>query len=121
MNATITVNFAGGAATTSEIELTVTGASIAVTQTGGLSLNGMSVPAIAIEPGAVTFACMPGASFPGRLALPLALSGPAPAITLNNLAQAHNPATVSWPTAYSLQTQILTPGDPLVLTGIIGS
>jgi hypothetical protein len=76
---------------------------------------------ISILGGGLSIATALGGMFDGSLTLALQWTGQDPALTLDNLAPTHgSPATITWPTATRPETQILTPGTPMVLSGIVG-
>ena len=124
MNAAVTITFAGGTASTNLVQLLVEHAEIALeTNDGVATAMDFAFTNISIAPGAVSLATPTGGTFDGTLALVLQWSGQDPAIILNNLVPAPHgdPATITWPTATGQETQILTPGTPLTLSGIAGS
>lgn len=119
----MTIDFGGGAASTSLVQLFVQHAALALDFNQGVAANiAGGVTNLSILPGGLSIATTPGAAFSGTLALVLQWTGQDPAVTLNNLALAThgNPATITWPTANGQETQILTPGTPLTLSGIVG-
>lgn len=122
MEASITINFAGGTAATNLVQILVAGGTIALDPRSGVTLAVPGVTNIAVGPGSVGISGPVGGRFSGTLMLLLGWSSGVPSVTLDNLVPtAGNPATITWPTASGLQVQILTPGDPMPLTGLIGS
>jgi len=123
MNAAVTIDFGGGTASAGIVRIAVEQAQVALGLNEGVATGiGGSFTNIAILAGAVSFATAAGGTFGGTLTLMLQWSGQDPAVTLDNLSFAHgNAATITWPTADGQQTQILTPGNPLTLNGIVGS
>lgn len=123
MDAPIMIDFAGGTAATSPVRVVPVDASFV------LQANAQTVAAIAgftsiaILPDGISFATAVGGVFEGTLTMVLQWSGADPQIALDNLVPgAHGgPATISWPTPTGEETQILSPGTPLTLTGIVGS
>lgn len=124
MNAAVTINFAGGTASTCLVQIFVEHAGVALELNQGVAAGiGSAFTNISIAPGAVWFATATGGAFGGTLTLVLQWSGQDPAILLNNLVPSPHgsPATITWPTAGGQETQVLTPGTPLTLSGIAGS
>jgi hypothetical protein len=124
VNAAVTINFAGGTASTDLVQVLVEHAQVALGLNEGVATGiDFAFTNISICPGAVSFATAAGGTFDGTLTLALQWSGQNPAIMLNNLVPAPhgNPATITWPTTQGQETQILTPGTPLTLSGITGS
>jgi hypothetical protein len=124
VSAVITFDFGGGSATTNRVFI--------VLQQGDFVLLKNTALAAAISSGMTNLSVISdqiwisagiGSELQGTLAAPIDWSSPqVPEVILNNLSNsANSPATVSWPTAAGVQTQRLTPGDPLELTGIIAS
>lgn len=122
MNAPVMIDFAGGAAATSPVQLRPIGGSFVLQANQRTAAAVAGFTSIAMLPGGVSFACAVGGIFDGTLAMVLEWSGQDPQIVLDNLVPAAHggPATISWPTATGQETQILSPGNPLTLTGIIG-
>ncbi|MDF7777505.1 hypothetical protein P1X14_19780 [Sphingomonas sp. AOB5] len=124
MSAMVSIDMAAGVASTNVVQLLFGQAEIALGANQGVSCSIIGIANIAITPESVTFATVTGGCFNGSLAMALQLyPSEEPTITLNNLVPGQNgyPATISWPTASGLQTQILTPGNPLTLCGIVSS
>lgn len=124
MIAAVTINFAGGAASASLVQIVVERGEFALGLNDGLATgSGCAFPNISIGSCSLSFATASGGIFDGTLTLGLQWSGPHPAILLSNLDPSPhgNPATITWPTAQGPETQILTPGTPLTLSGIAGS
>lgn len=122
MSALVTINFGGGSAMTNLVLIEVGQGEIALQQPDGLTaLISSGVTNIGAGSQTVTFATGLKAEFVGTLAVVIQWTPPQePSITLNNLANGiESPATVSWPTATVPQTQQLTPGQPLTLSGIV--
>jgi hypothetical protein len=123
VNAAVTINFAGGAASTNLVQVFVEHGEFSLELNEGVATGiGSAFTNVSIAPGTVGFATAAGGAFNGTLTLVLQWSGQDPAIILNNLVPAPhgNPATITWPTAGGQETQILTPGTPLTLSGIAG-
>lgn len=123
MSALITINFAGGAATSTSVDVVLSNCTVATSMDAGVSVAMASaLTNITVVSGQVTIATATGAQFNGSIVIAIDWSsGPAPAVTLNNLNNATRPATVTWPTEAGPETQILTPGDPMMLAGIVNS
>lgn len=122
MSAPIVIDFGGGQATTNIVEVQVTDATIALQAQSGLSASiGSGITNLSVTPDGVSIATGPGAILSGTLALAIDWpSSETPAVTLLNLAPASaSPPTLSWPTASGPETQILTQGNPLALSGIV--
>jgi hypothetical protein len=122
MSALITINFAGGSATSPGVEIVLTDCEVAPGANAGVTVAMASaLTNIAIVGAQVLISTAVGGQFTGSVAIQISWnSGRTPSVTLNNL---HNsvssPAMVTWPTALGPQTQILGPGDPISLSGII--
>lgn len=122
METTVTINFAGGTASTDPVQILVQGAQLVLDVTTGVALAAPGLTNLSIRPDLVAFASPPGGQFNGTIGLLLSWSGDDPAVTLNNLAPAEGePATIVWPAASGPVTQVLTPGTPMTLYGLIGS
>jgi hypothetical protein len=124
VNAAVTINLAGGAASTDLVQILVERAEFALELNEGVATGiGCAFTNISICRGAVSFATAAGGVFDGTLILALQWSGEDPVVMLNNLVPVPhgNPATITWPTVHGQETQILTPGTPLTLSGISGS
>jgi hypothetical protein len=123
MEATVTIDLGGGAASTNLVQLLVQHAAFALAPNQGVACDIASgVTNVSISPGAISIATASGATFSGTLTLLLQWTGQDPAVILNNLVPTHgNPATIAWPAASGPETQILTPGTPLTLSGISGT
>lgn len=120
MESTVTINFAGGTASTQLVQIFVQGAEIGLGITAGVTLTA-PLTNLSIQPGVVAIASPIGGRYDGRIALLLQWSGNDPTVALNNLVPAGGgPATVSWPTATGPETQALTPGTPITLNGLVG-
>ncbi|HWU96176.1 MAG TPA: hypothetical protein VN029_11295 [Sphingomonas sp.] len=123
MNADVTIDFAGGVASTSLVQVSLTGASFGLLTNDGVS-TAIPLPNLAVAAGHLTVATQPGGQFNGKIKLTLlGQASSLPVVTLNNLVPGSQrlPATIAWPSAAGTQTQILTPGDPLTLNGIAWS
>lgn len=123
MEAAVTIDLAGGVASASLVRILVQGAAVALGPDEGVTGNiAGGITNISILSGGLSIATAPSAAFGGTVTLALQWTGPAPAVTLDNLAPAPHgePATIRWPTASGQETQILTPGTPLTLSGITG-
>ena len=124
MSAVIVINFAGGTATGNSIIVALSNCTVSPGPNAGVTVAMASaLTNVTVLSSQVEIATGLDAQFNGSLSLSIAwASGAVPAITLNNLASADsNPATVMWPTATGRQTQILSPGNPTTLTGIVSS
>lgn len=124
MSALITINFAGGTAASNNVFVILTDCTVAPSaQNGVVVAMASGLTNISILSGQVSIATATGGKFDGSVAIEIDWStGSQPMVTLNNLQNGtSNPATVTWPTAGGPETQILTPGDPMPLTGIVSS
>ena len=124
MSAVIVINFAGGTATGNTVVVALSGCTVSPSLNAGATVAMASaLTNVTVLSSQVEIATGLHAQFNGSLSLSIAwASGAVPAITLNNLASADgNPATVMWPTATGQQTQILSPGNPTTLSGIVSS
>ena len=123
MSAQITINFGGGTATSSRVAIVQTDATISPNPQTGVSVAMASaLTNITVLSNQVAIATALNAAFDGSLTLSIAWSSGDPAVTLDNLqSSANSPATATWPTAAGPQTQILTPGNPLTLSGLVSS
>ena len=121
MDAQVTINFAGGVASTNLVQVILGQAVLALESVRGALADVVGFTNMTVHPGQVTFAAPTGGAFVWTLALTLSWSGEDPTVTLDNLVPAAHggPATVSWPTATGLETQVLTPGNALTLSGIV--
>jgi hypothetical protein len=123
MSALITINFAGGTATSPGVEVVLTDCQVAPGVNSGVTVAMASaLTNISVVGGQIVISTAVGGQFNGSVAIQISWgSGKTPSVTLNNLHNsASSPATVSWPTAIGPQTQILAPGDPISLSGIVG-
>jgi hypothetical protein len=123
MNATITINFANATATGNNVSLALNGCSVSPGANAGVSVAMASaLTNINILAGQVEIATAFNAQFNGSMSIAIGWQdGQQPEVTLNNLENSKSPATVTWPTESGPETQILSPGDPMILTGIAGS
>lgn len=122
MSAIVTINFAGGSATSPGVEVVLTDCEIAPGTNAGVTVAMASaLTNIAITSSQIMISTAVGSQFSGSVAIQISWdSGRMPVLTLSNLqTSTKGPATVTWPTAAGLQTQILVSGDPLSLPGII--
>jgi hypothetical protein len=119
--ATITINFAKGAATVNEVVVSLTNSSVSLSQDYGASVAMASAMTnITVLANQVTFATAYNAQFNGTMQMQITwTTGQEPAVTLDNLQNAPgSAATVTWPTATQPVTQYLSPGVAMPLTGI---
>jgi hypothetical protein len=124
MSATITVNFAGGTATNPGVDVVLGSCAVAPSMQNGVSVAMASaLTNISVTSGQVAIATAVGAQFNGSARLTISWTqGAQPTVTLNNLKNdSGSPALVTWPTSSGPQTQILSPGDPMALAGIVNS
>ena len=121
MDAQVTINFAGGIASTNLVQVVLGQAVLALQSVRGALANIVGFTNMTVYPAQIVFATPNGGAFDGTLALTLSWSGEDPTLTLDNLVQAPHgaPATVTWPVAGGTESQILTPGNPLALSGIV--
>ena len=122
MSALITINFADGAATSSNVFVLLADCTVAPGPSAGVVVAMASaLTNVSVTNAQVAIATANGARFNGSVAIAVGwASGQEPGVTLNNLQNgSEGQATVTWPTATGPQTQILTPGDPMVLSGIV--
>ncbi|MDF2385708.1 hypothetical protein JMG10_29855 [Nostoc ellipsosporum NOK] len=121
MDAQVTINFAGGVASTNLVQVILGQAVLALESVRGALADVMGFTNMTVHPAQVTFATPSGGAFVGTLALTLSWNGEDPTVTLDNLVpSAHGgPATITWPTANGPETQILTTGNALTLSGIV--
>ncbi|MGH6616991.1 hypothetical protein [Sphingomonas sp.] len=124
MTALITINFANGTAASNGVDVLLTNCQVAPGADYGVVVAMASaLTNISVFNSQVVISTATSALFNGSLTIQISWkSGAEPSVTLNNL---HNsggsPATVSWPTESGPQTQILSPGDPQTLSGIVNS
>lgn len=124
MYASITVDFAGGSAVTNLVQLRLGQAVVALRQDDGVTAQFSSgITNLAVETQSVSLATGLKAEFTGTITLTIEwTSSQEPSVVLDNLSNAPaTPATVTWPTQTVPQTEILTPGEPLTLSGISGT
>ncbi|HEX8380452.1 MAG TPA: hypothetical protein VF619_07885 [Allosphingosinicella sp.] len=127
MSATITVDFAGGSAAATEISVVLANARFVLDLNQATALTARSGPRgsgptnLSAQSGRVSIASGIGARLDATLALTIEWQPPdTPEITLNNMENPPNsPATVTWPTSGGPATQILAPGNPLPLNGLV--
>ncbi|WP_137861335.1 MULTISPECIES: hypothetical protein [unclassified Sphingomonas] len=122
MDAQVTINFAGGVASTNLVQVMLGQAVLALESLRGASASVVGFTNMTVYAERVTFATQSGGVFDGSLSLVLSWHGGDPSVTLDNLvpAPSHgNPATITWPTGSGQETQILTPGNALTLSGIV--
>lgn len=123
MQAEITLAFNGATAASSPVFVALDGATLAVSVVQGVTVAMTSgFTNVAVTASQLSFATMPKAQFGGTLQLQISWNaGTLPAVTLANVLPSSNPPTVSWPTASGPQHQVLSSGDPMSLSGIIGT
>lgn len=121
MSALVTINFAGGSATSPGVEVVLTDCEVALGANAGVTVAMASaLTNIAIVSGQVVISTAVGGQFNGSVAIQISWgSGRTPSVTLNNLHGGSSPAMVTWPTAVGPQTQILGLGGPISLSGIV--
>ncbi|MGK6355771.1 hypothetical protein ACMGDH_11180 [Sphingomonas sp. DT-207] len=123
MSALITINFADGTATSTGVEVVLANCEVAPGPDYGVSVAMASaLTNITVLSTQVIVSTATGAMFNGSLAIQISWGSGQPTVTLNNLRNgASSPALVTWPTAQGPQTQILSPGDAMPLSGIVNS
>jgi hypothetical protein len=124
MSADISINFAGATAKSNSVGVVLAGCTVSPSADGGVTVAMASaLTNITIVSNLVTIATALNAQFSGSLAMAIGwTSEQQPSVTLNNLQNpTDSPATVTWPTASAPQIQILTPGNPMPLTGIVNN
>lgn len=124
MNASITINLAGGTATSNNVFVELANSAVAPGSSDGVVVAMASaLTNVSVFSAEITVATASGAQFSGSIAIPISwTSSETPTVTLNNLLNpTGSPATVTWPTENGPEVQILSPGDPLVLSGIVSS
>lgn len=122
MSALVTINFAGGSATSPGVEVLLADCAVAPGADAGVTVAMASaLTNIAITSAQIVIATAVGAQFNGSVAIQIAWhSGQTPRLTLNNLQiGTDGPATVTWPTPVGPQTQLLVSGNPLLLSDIV--
>jgi hypothetical protein len=127
MSAAITVDLAGGTATATEVSIVLANAQIVLDLDQAMALTarsgskGSGPTNLSVQSGQVSIAAGIGARLDAQLVLNIDWQpGEFPEITLNNLENPQaSPATATWPTSGGLSTQILTPGNPLFLSGLV--
>lgn len=121
MSASVMVNFAGGSATSPDVELVLTDCELTLGANAGVTVAMASaLTNITITGTQIAISTAVGGQFNGSVAIQVSWgSGRTPSLTLNNLHGAGSPATVTWPTSIGPQTQILGPGFPMSLVGIV--
>lgn len=124
MSALITINFAGGSATSPGVEVMLTDCQVAPGVNSGVVVAMASaLTNITVVGAQIVISTAVGGQLNGSVAIQISWSsGQTPSVTLNNLRNnAGSPAMVTWPTKGGPQTQILSPGDPISLSGIVSS
>jgi hypothetical protein len=123
VNPLVTIDFAGGVAATSLVQIILDQAVIAPGVNQGVTTAVGAFTNLSVWPDQVAFATSVGGVFDGTLSLALGLGAEDPTVTLNNLVPSAKgeAATITWPTASGPEIQILTPGNPLTLSGITAS
>jgi len=124
MSALIKIDFAGGTAASNNVFVALTNCTVAPSaQNGVVVAMASALTNISVLSGQVMIATATGAQFNGSVAIAISwVAKDQPTVTLNNLQNGvNNPATVTWPTSGGQETQILSPGDPMVLTGIVNA
>jgi hypothetical protein len=122
MSASISINFANAIAVSNSVTIVFQDATVSPGLQNGVAVAMASaLTNVTVLSGEVMFATATSAQFNGSIAIAIAWTdGHTPTVTLNNLQNSgSNHAMVTWPTSAGPQTQILTPGDPMPLTGII--
>jgi hypothetical protein len=121
VNPLVTIDFAGGVAATSLVQIILGQAVIAPSVNQGVTTGIGSFTNLSVWADQVAFATPVGGVFDGTLSLALGLESEDPTVTLNNLVPSAKgePATITWPTASGPQVQILMPGNPMTLSGIV--
>lgn len=116
--ATIDINFINATLTSTTSQILIGAGSFALDTVSALSVSGtVSFNSLYLTSGALTFEAPAGTSFDCSIILPLEAGAGAPTLEITNFA---GTATVTWPTASGLQTQTVTPGDPITLNGFTG-
>ncbi|HXC55140.1 MAG TPA: hypothetical protein VNU97_07590 [Rhizomicrobium sp.] len=123
MTASITINFANGVAASNTVDVMLTNCTVSAGLNSGVTVAMASaLTNVTVTSTQVAVATALNAQFNGSVTIAIGwTSGQQPEVTLNNLLNNSGPATVTWPTASGPQTQILTPGDPMALAGIVDS
>ena len=121
MSALVTINFAGGSATSPGVEVVLTDCEVAPGANAGVTVAMASaLTNISIASAQIVISTAVGGQFNGSVAIQISWdSGRMPSVTLNNLHNDAGPAMVTWPTAIGPQTQILVSGFPMSLSGIV--
>lgn len=121
MSASVMINFAGGSATSPGVEMVLSDGEIVLGANAGVTVAMASaLTNITITGTQIVISTAVGGQFNGSVAIQVSWdSGRTPSLTLNNLQYGTSPATVTWPTAGGPQTQILGPGFPISLSGIV--
>lgn len=118
----VVVTLTGATATTNSVKIALVenSAHYGLAAAQGVQINGtFAFNTLSITQNAVQFGVSPGASFTGAVTLnviPNAPSG-APSILVSNLDV--DSATVTYPTNDGPETQMLTPGQELTLSGFV--
>jgi len=118
----VVVTFTGATATTNSVKigLVENSAHYTLASSQGVSVNGtFTFNTLSITQNAVVFGVSPGAAFTGTLTLdvvPNAANVP-PSLLVSNLNV--DSATVTYPTNDGPETQVLTPGQELTLSGFV--
>ena len=118
----VTVTFTGATATTNSVKIALVenSAHYVLAASQGVSVNGtFTFTSLSITQNAVQFGVTPSATFNGTIVLDVAPNQPGglPSILVSNLNV--DTATVTYPTNEGPETQVLTPGQELTLSGFV--
>lgn len=114
----ITINYQNVTLTSSSAQISVSQGSFGLETSGGLSISGTAgFDALYVTSSVVNFASQSGAMFNAAVSVMVAAnSGSDPVITATNFS---GNVTVSWPTSNGPQIQMLSPGNPITLSGFV--
>lgn len=114
----VTINYQNATLTATTSSIMVSNGTIGLSVSDALSLSGtISFSSLYITSGAVSFNVESGAIFNAAVNIPVSAGGSDPLLEVTNFAGS---VFVTWPTSGGLQTQTLSPGDPLTLSGYVG-
>lgn len=108
-----------GEATATTVQFLVSGAATwGFSSVSALSIYGtLSITSLAATAKALNLGMPPGSALNFTVTIPIELqSAEAPTVEVNNLT---GNITATWPTADGPQTQVLAPGDPTTLSGLV--
>lgn len=118
---TITIDFQDATLTSTTSSITITDGSFELDTVSALAMSGtIAFNSLSITSGAISFDVAAGTTFNAQVSAPISapsgMPGGAPRIEITNFA---GTVTVSWPTAYGIETQQILSNDILSLSDFV--